>query len=150
MLIAQNPAPRLQYLLEFVLGFAYPSIRGRTGLTKGLAIFVTMAASGLCLTLLPDPQASGAFTAAVLQTAQWLAFGLIIGLTADLRHLRMAGLGWRNLGDLHNLTALAASASTLALAVTTATVTALGTSAVGIAIERMLPAPAATSTPASK
>lgn len=135
----------------FVAGLAYPMIRGHSGLAKGLAVFVTLAVPGLCVNLLPDPYAPGVASAALLQLAQWLTFGLIFGLVADLRQLRAAGLGWRSLSDVHNLTALTASFSSVALAAVTATVTAIGTGAAGVMVERLLPpAPPAATTPAGK
>jgi hypothetical protein len=124
-----------------VLGAIYPLVRGRTGLTKGLALFVALSGPSLCLTLLPDPGAEGAASAALLQITQWLAFGLILGLAADLRELWRAGLGWRSLRDLHNLTALTASLSSVAAAVVIATVTAVGTGAAGIVVDRVLTPP---------
>ena len=54
----------------------------------------------------------------------------------------VAGLGWRNLADVHNLAALTASVSSVALAVVTAVATALGTSAAQVVVDRVLtPAP---------
>jgi hypothetical protein len=130
----------------FVVGLAYPMVRGNTGLTKGLALFVTLAVPGLCATLLPDPHAPGVLPAALLQVAQWLSFGLVLGIAADLRQLRMAGLGWRGLGDVHNLTALTASFSTFVLAIATAAAAAIGTGAATVMLDSLLPQspPAAT------
>jgi hypothetical protein len=131
----------------FVAGLTFPMIRGRTGLTKGLALFGALVVPALCATLLPDPAAGGVASAALLQTAQWLTFGLVIGLAADLRQLRASGLGWRSLSDVHNLTALTASFSSVVLAAVAATVTAIGTGAAGVVVERLVPPPAA-ATPA--
>lgn len=128
------------------MGLAFPSIRGRTGVGKGLTLFVAFAAATACATLLPDPHAHGALGAAVLQVAQWLAVGLLLGLAADLWQLRRAGLGWRSLADVHNLTAITASLSSVVLALVTAAATALGTSAASIAIDRLVP-PSSNSTP---
>jgi hypothetical protein len=116
-------------------------VRGRTGLAKGLTLFVTLAIPGLCVTLLPNPHAPGVVSAALLQLTQWLSFGLILGFASDLRQLRMAGLGWRSLSDVHNLTALTASLSSVVLAVATAAAAAVGTGAAGIMIDRLLPPP---------
>lgn len=133
-----------------MLGLAYPLVRGRTGLGKGLAVFVSTAVPSVCATLLPDPAAPGVIAASLLQAAQWLSFGLIVGLAGDLRQLRLAGLGWRGLADVHNLTAITASLSSTALALVTAAATALGTSAAAIALDTLVPKsspPAVTSAP---
>jgi hypothetical protein len=132
-----------------MLGGAYPLVRGTTGLGKGFSLFVAMTGPSLCITLLPDPRAHDALASALLQLAQWLSFGLILGLTADWLTLRRHGYGFRRLRELHRMNTLTASASTLVLAVLTATPTAVGTSAVGtsaagIFVDRMLtPPPAA-------
>jgi len=115
-----------------VMGGAYPLIRGATGLGKGLNLFVTLAGPALCVTLLPAPRADDALAGALLQLAQWLSFGLVIGLAADwLLTLRRHGYGLRHLRELHRMNALTASASTLLVAVLTATATAVGTGASG-------------------
>ncbi|MFL6124532.1 hypothetical protein [Actinophytocola sp.] len=126
-----------------VMGGAYPLIRGATGLGKGLSLFVALAGPALCVTLLPDPRANDALAGALLQLAQWLSFGLVVGLAADWLTLRRHGYGLRHLRELHRMNALTASASTLLLAVLTATATAVGTGAAGVFVDRVLtPAPA--------
>lgn len=128
-------------LAGVVVGLAYPAVRGRTGLAKGLSLFVTLAIPGLCVILLPNPHAPGVIPAALLQLTQWLSFGLVLGFASDLRQLRMAGLSWRSLSDVHNLTALTASLSSVVLAVATAAAAAIGTGAAGIMLDRLLPPP---------
>ncbi|MFG3602512.1 hypothetical protein [Micromonospora chersina] len=144
-----HAAAGLLVLLRFaiaglVLGLAYPMIRGRTGLAKGLSLFAALAIAGLCITLLPDPRAAGALPAALLQLAQWLSCGLVLGIAGDLRQLRMAGLGWRGLADVHNLAALTAAFSSFVLAIVAAGASAIGTGAAGVMLEHLLPPPAAT------
>jgi hypothetical protein len=130
-----------------VLGIAYPFVRGRTGLSKGLSLFATMAAPALVITLLPDPTAPGALAAAGLQALQWLTFGLVMGLATDLWTLRRFGYGWSHLRELHRMNAFAASASSLLIAVVTATATAVGTGAAAVFVQRVLPPPPAAVAP---
>lgn len=127
-----------------VMGGAYPLIRGATGLGKGLSLFVALAGPALCVTLLPDPRADNALAGALLQLAQWLSFGLVIGLTADWLTLRRHGYGPRHLRELHRMNTLTASASTLLLAVLTAAATAVGSSAAGVFVDRVLTPPPTT------
>ncbi|MET7284161.1 hypothetical protein ABZS29_38365 [Kribbella sp. NPDC005582] len=132
-----------------VMGVAYPMVRGTTGLGKGLSMSVTMSAPALCVALLPDPKADHAIQAALLQLTQWLLFGLILGLVADLMALRRGAFGLRQLRELHRMNAITASASTLLIAALTATATAVGSGAAGAFVDRVLaPAPAAPTPPA--
>ena len=133
-------------LAGLTLGVAYPLVRGATGLAKGFVLFVTLAAPGLCITVLPDPHADGAWLAAFVQAAQWLSFGIVLGLFGDWQMLRQAGLGWRHLRELHRLTAVTAGVSTALVATLTAGTTAIGTGAANLFVERVLtppPSPAA-------
>jgi hypothetical protein len=148
--------PRLRAGTDPVRDCRYPSWGWRTrwsaaGLAKGLALFVALAIPGLCVTLLLHPHAPGVLPAALPQLAQWLSFGLVLGFAGDLRQLRTAGLGWRGLADVHNLTALTASLSTVTLALATAAAAALGTGAASVMVGRLLPpVPPAASAPTSK
>jgi uncharacterized iron-regulated membrane protein len=72
---------------------------------------------------------------------QWLSFGLATGLAADWLTLRHHGYGLRHLRELHRMNTLTASASTLLLAVLTAAATAVGASAAGVFVERVLTPP---------
>ncbi|ATO82911.1 hypothetical protein ACWT_3496 [Actinoplanes sp. SE50] len=130
-----------------VLGIAYPMVRGRTGLGKGLSLFVTMTVPALIITLLPDPTRASALAAAGLQTLQWLAFGLVMGLATDLLTLRRFGYGWAHLRELHRMNVLTASVSTMLVSVVTATVTAVGTGAAAVFVQRVLPPPPAATQP---
>ncbi|UKD51062.1 hypothetical protein L3Q65_24345 [Amycolatopsis sp. FU40] len=132
-----------------IVGGAYPLVRGTTGLAKGFSLFIAMSGPALCLTLLPDPRAHDALASATLQLAQWLSFGLILGLMADWQVLRCHGYGLRHLRELHRMNALTASASTLLLAVLTAAATALGSGAAGALVERVLTPPPAATAPSS-
>jgi hypothetical protein len=93
----------------FFFGACYPLIRGRTGLGKGLTMFVTLS-----------------IPAALV----------LLGLGADLLALRRAGEGPGQLVEVHNMRALVARGSgvTAAVAATVATALATGVTALVIGV----------------
>jgi hypothetical protein len=102
-----------------------------------------MTGPALVITLLPTPNNREALAVAGLQALQWLTFGVVLGLVADLQTLRRFGFGWSHLRELHHMTALTVSVSSLLVAVITAAATAAGTGAASVFVERVLPPPPA-------
>jgi hypothetical protein len=111
-------------LLGFLFGYFYPHLRGETGLSKALYLYLAVAAPALAATALAIPTSSPAWTSLFFWALQLLIHCMLLGLFAgDYETLRKAGLGWRQVLAVHNLDALAAWGSTLLLAIGAAATT---------------------------
>lgn len=115
-------------LLGFFFGYFYPHLRGETGLSKGLYLFLAVVTPAFAATALAMPTSTPAWTSFSFWALQLFIHCMLLGLFAgDHETLRASGLGWRHLVDVHNLGALAAWGSSLLLAVGVAATTAATT-----------------------
>ncbi|HEX6719202.1 MAG TPA: DUF6185 family protein [Pyrinomonadaceae bacterium] len=117
----------------FIFGYFYPQIRGKNGLRKGLAMFLTIVVPGLVWTALAQP----------LDTANWASFGfwtlqifvhmMLLGMiTGDFFMMRSHGFRWGQLWEVHRLTFLSAWASSVILAIAAAASTLIASGATHI------------------
>jgi hypothetical protein len=117
----------------FIFGYFYPQIRGKNGLRKGLAMFLTIVVPGLVWTALARP----------LDTANWASFGfwtlqifvhmMLLGMiTGDFFMMRSHGFRWGQLWEVHRLTFLSAWASSVILAIAAAATTLIASGATHI------------------
>jgi hypothetical protein len=128
----------------FLLGYFFPYIRGRSGLTKGFYLFLALTIPTIPLAVIQNTTAEELqpFLFLYLQT---FIHCMLLGLFAfDLAALRQAGFrDWRFLFELHGLPALGISLSSLAVAIGAAITTLLSSqlsSLVGAALRVALPA----------
>lgn len=117
-------------LLGFFFGYFYPHLRGETGLSKGLYLFLAIAGPAFAATALVTPVSTSAWTAFALWALQMFIHCALLGFVAgDYETLRASGLSWQHLIDVHNLGALTAWGSTFVVAVAGAITTAAATKA---------------------
>jgi hypothetical protein len=111
-------------LYAFFFGYFFHCLRGRDGLRKGLCFFIALTVPVLPLE---------AFNAYFLTDWQAILFWVLqifiqcvsLGLAMDYEVLRRSGYNWRVLVEVHNLTTVSASASSILLAAGTAVMTLL-------------------------
>jgi hypothetical protein len=117
-------------VLGFFFGYFYPAIRGRTGLWKGLwlavAVIVPWAVLDLLYYAIDD---HGSWTRLVVWALQVFVTLVLTGfLGGDLRTLKQAGFGWKELrSDVYDFGTLAAWGSSVVVASGGAIVTLLTT-----------------------
>ncbi|MES1240397.1 MAG: hypothetical protein ABUT39_02155 [Acidobacteriota bacterium] len=117
-------------LYSFFFGFYYASLRGRSGLSKGIHLFFALGLPFAVYRLL-NAQSLTDMRSFLLWATQLFLFCSLLGLIAfDHRLLRSHGFRVRDLTAVHDVPALSAYAST-ALAALVPTVTALITGKFG-------------------
>lgn len=117
-------------LLGFFFGYFYPHLRGETGLSKGLYLFLAVVTPTFAATALAAPTSAVAWTSFSFWALQLFIHCMLLGFFAgDYETLRASGLGFRHLVDVHNLGALTAWGSGLLLAIGAAATTAATTQA---------------------
>jgi hypothetical protein len=125
-------------LLGFFFGYFYPHLRGDTGLTKGLFLFLTVITPIAAATALTLPSDQATVTAFVFSALQLLIHCMLLGFFAgDYETLRVSGLQWRHVLDVHNLGSLTAWGSTLILAIGAAVATELTTNASKLIVQAL-------------
>jgi hypothetical protein len=113
-------------LYGFFLGYFYQHIRGYSGVSKGLSLFILFALPALIATAVTMPLDSDAWTSLTFWALQLFVQVLIVGMFAgDLETLHSSGLGWRHLLDVHDLGSMTAYASTVIAAIGAAVATFL-------------------------
>jgi len=113
-------------LYAFFFGFYYAYLRGATGLTKGIHLFVALALPFAVYRLL-NAESLTDMRPFLLWATQLFLFCSLLGLiSVDYRLLRANGFRLRDLTAVHNVPALSAYASTVVAALIP-TVTALVT-----------------------
>jgi len=104
-------------LYGWFFGYFYDSIRGRSGLTKGAMLFVTLAVPYVVLTRSVTSLGGDQWGSVVLTVVELFLTCIVLGLVAgDLGILRAAQLGPRSLLDVHELRSLVVWGSGVALA----------------------------------
>lgn len=120
-------------LYGLFFGYFYPHLRGANGMRKGFNFFLLVFVPLLAATAVTDPASRGAWATFALWALQLFIQSLLLGLVAgDYETLRGAGLGWRHLIDVHNLSALAAWGSSLLVALGAAVTTLITSGAAGL------------------
>ena len=123
-------------LFGFFFGYFYPHIRGTDGMRKGLSFFVFIFVPYAAATAAVNPVASEIWFTFVVWSLQLFVQCMLLGLIAgDYETLKMAGLGWRHLIDVHNLGALTAWGSSVLVATGAAVTTLLTSGAAGFLSE---------------
>lgn len=117
-------------VLGFFFGYFYPHLRGDTGLSKGLYLFLAVVTPTFAATALAMPSNTQAWTSFSFWALQLFIHCMLLGFFAgDYETLRASGLGWQHLVDVHNLGALTAWGSSLLLAIGVAATTVATTQA---------------------
>lgn len=106
--------------------FAYflPLLRGRTGLAKALCLFIAIAVPSI-VEIIPAGHGDQGWQNVILIIVQTFSFAMTVGLLADWTVLRANGFAGSRIADVHNLGAVAAWASSIAISAGTALATAL-------------------------
>lgn len=114
--LIQSTASWLLY--AFFFGYYYVHLRGNSGLTKGLRLFVGLVVPFAVLRLLNTPSLEE-MKPFFLWVTQIFLFCTLLGLlSADYRLLRQNGFHMRDLLAVHNLPVLSVYASSVVAAVT--------------------------------
>ena len=117
----------------FIFGYFYPSITGRNGMQKGLALWVTIILPNLAWTALVDTIDRGSWMSFGFWALQIFVQSMLIGLVAgDYEILRKAGYRFADLLEIHRLSSLSAWASSLFVAISAAIATLLTSGAVEV------------------
>ncbi len=130
---ARHLARWFGYALLF--GYFYPLLRGRTPVVKALALSLAVLAAEIppILAALPSEASSAVVdfssldlvTAVAIRTGQVIVFCFVLGLAWERRLGQLAGFTWDRLRNIRSIRALAAPATTVAIAAATALATAL-------------------------
>jgi hypothetical protein len=122
-------------------GFLYPLIPGRTGLAKSFRLFVVLASTETLAALIPFNDGLVDRNAVVLRFLQLALLCFALGVGADLRTLRWAGIHTWRLGDLYGRSGILVWSSGLLVATATTLATTMLGSAATVLIENTLLAP---------
>jgi hypothetical protein len=101
----------------FVLGSAYPAIRGSNGLQKASALLATIAVPAFVTLLFPGPATHHHLVATIQTAAESASVLLVLGLLGDYFLLRRAGFGYRKLIETRRLSAVVTWATSLTVAI---------------------------------
>lgn len=123
----------------FVFGYLYPLIPGRTGLAKAVRLFVVVAVSETVSLVVPLDVASLDAATITLRLLQLALLCFALGIAADYRTLRWAGLGAARIGDVYGTYPFAVWSSGIAVAVVTTLATTMLGSAAGVLLDNILP-----------
>ncbi|HYR29477.1 MAG TPA: hypothetical protein VEU30_13485 [Thermoanaerobaculia bacterium] len=111
-------------LLGFVFGYFYPHLRGDTGISKGLYLFIAVTIPLFAATALASPASNAGWKALAYYALQLFIHCLFLGLVAgDYATLRASGLRWRHVIDVDNLGGVTAWGSSMVFALATAATT---------------------------
>lgn len=109
----------------FFFGSMFPLIRGATGLTKGVTLFVTLAIPAQLAAWSGSGLSAAETPAQLFALSQLFIHCMLLGLGADLLALQRAGYKRSSVTEIHNLGALTAWGSGLTAAVGVAVTTAV-------------------------
>ncbi len=118
--------------IGFVFGWAYPLLRGRTGMTKAILLATVIAVPLFVIRILPGPATRTAFATTGQTAAELAAVALILGLLADYTLLRRAGLGFSELKELQRLGGALTWVTSVLAAIGTAVTTIIVTGVTGV------------------
>jgi hypothetical protein len=115
----------IQWPLQgFLFGYFYPHIRGGDGMRKGFNFFLLLFIPTFAATVIAQPATNGVWTTHLLWSLQLFIQSMLLGLVAgDYQTLRRAGMNWRHLTEVHNLSALTVWGSSILVAVSAAITT---------------------------
>ena len=117
----------------FIFGYFYPYIRGRNGIQKGVALFLTIVVPHLVWTALVRPVDVTNWTSFGFWTLQIFVHTMLLGMiTGDLFIMRYQGYRWSHLLDFYRLTSLSAWVSSVILAIAAAAGTLISSGAAEI------------------
>jgi hypothetical protein len=109
----------------FFLGYFYPYLRGKSGLQKGLGLFLASIGPAIPLMALLRSSAT-AWQASLFWMLQVFIHCMLLGLVAfDFTILRREGFEWPMLFELHGLPSLGISISSILVAIGAAVTTLL-------------------------
>lgn len=115
----------------FIFGYFYPSIIGRNGMQKGLALWLTIIIPNLVWTALADTLNRQSWQAFGFWALQIFVHSMLMGLVAgDYEILRKAGYRFSDLLEVHRMSSLSAWASSMLVAISAAIATLLTSGAV--------------------
>lgn len=124
----------------FAIWYFFPILRGGTGLGKALWFMAAVFLISTVNTILLGNDSVQWATIAV-SLAQFLSFGVLIGLRADLETIRRYGHSRIELADIHNLGTAAGVASTIAVATVTAAAAAVLAGGIEPFVDQLIPTP---------
>ena len=121
-IIGAEPFLPLQWTIYgFFLGYFFTMIRGRTGIDKATWFFLALLTHNTFVTLLtPNANWTSHLLWALQTFIQLVLVGILVG---DYQIAKRAGLGWRDLIDIHDARWVAAFGTTIAAAVGGVTLT---------------------------
>ena len=109
----------------FLFGYFFPLLRGTSGLSKALWLFVAAAIAEVCATLTSVHATVKQWDKTGLLVIQLFAFAMTLGILADRAVLNKYHFPAARLVDLHNLWWLSAWASAVGVAVATGIATVI-------------------------
>jgi len=110
-------------VIGFVFGYFYPYLRGNNGLQKGLGLFLIIVLPMLPIAALNNSSIEG-WQGTLFWVLQVFIQCLLLGLMAfDFMILKDGYHDWKMLFEVHGMTSVGASVSTLVAAIVTALVT---------------------------
>ena len=105
----------------FIFGYFYPHIRGKNGIQKALAMFLTVVVPELIWTALARPVDAENWVSFGFWTLQIFVQMMLLGMVAaDLSTMRSHGYKWSHLLDFYRLSSLSAWVSSVILAIAAA------------------------------
>ncbi len=125
----------------FLFGACYPLVRGRTGVTKGLVLFVTTALPVVVATVVTGHPDLDAWREAAIACSQLFLHFMLLGALAVAYALHVTReQRWTRIFDLHDVRALVAWTTSVAVAFGTALSTAIASGATAFVIGVLQPA----------
>jgi hypothetical protein len=129
-------------VLGFVFGYFYPYLWGKSGLQKGLGLFALSVVPGLPMMILFNTT-TGAWQASLFWTLQIFVLCILLGLVAfDYTILRQGYYDWQILFEVHGLTSVGVSVSSILVAIgaaVTTLMTSQTTSLIAMALKFLFP-----------
>jgi len=129
-------------VLGFVFGYFYPYLWGKSGLQKGLGLFVIAVTPGLPMMILFNTTI-GAWQASLFWALQIFVLCILLGLVAfDYAILRQGYYDWQIVLEVHGLTSVGVSVSSILVAIgaaVTTLMTSQATSLIALALKFLFP-----------
>jgi len=120
-------------------GAFFPLIRGRTGLAKGVTMFLTLAVPALLATLALSHRPPSALRTLIYTESQLLAFTLMLGIWSDLAALREADMRASRLFEIYDFRAAVAWGSTVVAAIGASLATIIATGLTSLVVSVVQP-----------
>lgn len=117
----------------FIFGYFYPSMTGKNGIQKGLALWLTIIGPNMAWTALINTLDGSNWKSFGFWTLQIFIHCMLLGLVAgDYEILRKAGYKFSDLLEIHKLSSLSAWASSILVAISAAVAALLTSGAVEV------------------